>query len=125
MILKKYTNIDVGKSLLVVDFLIVVSAIFVFDITTGLFSMLGLFLKAFVVDAVIENLNICKYFVVITSKREEVGNYIIKTLHRGVTAHQVIGEYTSEERTMLHMVCKRIEAVHLRNEIRRIDPTPL
>lgn len=121
LILKKFTSIDVGKALLCVDFIVATSAFFVFGIETGLFSFLGLFAKAFIVDAVIENLNTCKYFVVITSKPKEISEYIMKTIHHGVTAHKVTGEYTGEERGMLHTVCKRMEAVKLRNEIRKID----
>lgn len=122
LILKKFTSIDVGKALLVVDFLIAASAFFVFDIQTGLFSLLGLFAKAFIVDAVIENLNTCKYFIVITSEREKISDFIIKNLHHGVTVNSVIGEYTNEEKTMIHTVCKRIEAIKLRNRIKQIDP---
>lgn len=122
LILKKFTSIDVGKALLAVDFLIAASAFFVFDIQTGLFSLLGLFAKAFIVDAVIENLNTCKYFIVITSEREKISDFIIKNLHHGVTVNSVIGEYTNEEKTMIHTVCKRIEAIKLRNRIKQIDP---
>ncbi len=122
LILKKFTSLDVGKALLAVDFLIASSSFIVFDVQTGLFSMLGLFSKAFIVDTVIENLNTCKYFIVITSKREEISEYIIKTLHHGVTVSKVIGEYTKEEKTMIHTVCKRIEAIKLRNKIKEIDP---
>jgi len=84
--------------------------------------VLGLFSKAYIVDAVIENLNTCKYFVVITKKRQEISDFVIKTLHHGVTVSTVTGEYTREERFMIHTVCKRIEAVKLRDEIKKIDP---
>ncbi len=122
LILKKYTSLDVGKALLAVDFAVAASSFLVFGVQAGLFSMLGLFAKAFLVDSVIENLNTCKYFVVITDKREEISDFIIKTLHHGVTVNSVIGEYTKEERTMIHTVCRRVEALKLRNRIREIDP---
>lgn len=122
LILKKYTNIDVGKALLAVDFIVASSSFVVFDIQTGLFSLLGLFAKAFIVDAVIDNLNTCKYFIVITERREEISKFIIETLHHGVTVSTVVGEYTKQERAMIHTVCKRIEAIKLRNKIKEIDP---
>lgn len=122
LVLKKYTSIDVGKALLYTDFVVASSAFFVFGVEIGLFSMLGLFAKAFIVDAVIENLNTCKYFVVITSKADEITKYIIENVHHGVTSHIVKGEYTGEEKVMLHTVCKRIEAIRLRSRIREIDP---
>ena len=43
LILKKYTSADVGKCLLVVDFVVAASSFFVFGIEAGLFSLLGLF----------------------------------------------------------------------------------
>lgn len=122
LILKKYTSLDVGKALLVVDFIVAVSSFFIYGTVAGLFSVLGLFSKAYIVDAVIENLNTCKYFVVITKKRQEISDFVIKTLHHGVTVSTVTGEYTREERFMIHTVCKRIEAVKLRDEIKKIDP---
>ena len=84
--------------------------------------MLGLFSKAFIVDGVIESFNTCKYFVVITSKKDEIRDYIIKNLHHGVTSNTVIGEYTKQEKTMIHTVCKRIEAIRLKKQIKEIDP---
>ena len=122
LLLKKFTDIDVGKALMAVDFIVAASAFVVFDVQVGLFSLLGLFAKAFIVDSVIESLNTCKYFVVITSKRDEISEFIIKTLHHGVTVNYVVGEFTKEEKTMIHTVCKRAEAIKLRNKIKEIDP---
>ena len=122
LILKKYTSVDVGKALLIVDFVVAAGSFVVFDIRTGLFSLLGLFAKAFIVDGFIESLNTCKYFVVITSKREEISEFIIKTLHHGATVTSATGEFTGEEKTMIHTVCKRFEAIKLRNRIKEIDP---
>ena len=122
LILKKYTNIDVGKALLAVDFIVAASSFVVFDIQTGLFSLLGLFAKAFIVDTVIDNLNTCKYFIVITDRREEISTFIMETLHHGVTVCSVTGEYTKQEKAMIHTVCKRIEAIRLRSKIKEIDP---
>ncbi len=122
LILKKFTNLDVGKSLLAVDFVVAASSFFVFGIQAGLFSLLGLFAKAFLVDSIIESLNTCKYFIVITTKREEISEYIINTLHHGVTVSSAVGEFTKGERTMIHTVCKRIEAVKLKKKIKEIDP---
>lgn len=123
LILKKFTSIDIGKALLAVDFLVAVGAFFTFGVQAGLFSLLGLFSKAFLVDGIIENLNVCKYFVVVTSKREEISDFIIHTLGHSVSVSTVVGEYTKEEKTMLHTVCKRNEAIKLRKAIKKIDPS--
>lgn len=122
MILKKYTSLDIGKALLVTDFLIASAAFWAFDVETGIFSLLGLFAKAFVVDGVIESIGTCKYFTIITTKKEEIGNYITRTIHHGFTELHGIGGFTGEDRFVLLTVCKRIEGAHLRRFCKEVDP---
>lgn len=62
MILKKYTGLDVGRALLLSDVVIAAAALFVFDITAGLCSLLGLALKSVLVDSAIESFNRRKAF---------------------------------------------------------------
>ena len=122
LILKKYTNLDEGKALLVSDGLIAASSFIVFGITAGLLSVLGLFMKAFLVDFIIESINACKYFVVITDKGAEINQYIIKELRHSSTFTGAVGGYTNSEKMIIHTVCKRIEAYRLRSYIKKIDP---
>ena len=86
MILKKYTSIsDIGKALFVSDSIIALASVFFFGIETGMFSILGLFLKAFVVDSVIESINLCKFFSIVTSKPKEICDFIIHELNHSST----------------------------------------
>lgn len=98
LILKKYTQINVGKALLITDFIIASCSFITLGIQAGLFFMMGLFAKAFLVDTIIESINSCKYFVVKTDKRDEVNDYILKELHHGATSTQAVGSYTYIER---------------------------
>lgn len=123
LILKKYTSLNVGKALLCVDFLIAASSFFVFGMKVGLFSLLGLFSKAYTVDGVIENMNSCKYFLIITTHPDEISDFILKNLHHGATLVNATGAYTHDNKTALHTVCKRIEAIRLQKEVRRVDPS--
>ena len=70
MILKKYSRLNIGTALFLVDLGIVVAACFVFDAQTGLCSLCGLLAKSLVVDSVIENINLCKYFTIIFDSSE-------------------------------------------------------
>ncbi len=122
MILKKYTSLDIGKALLVTDFLIAASTFIVFDVETGIFSLLGLFAKAFVVDGIIESIGTCKYFTIVTTKKEEIGLYIMQTIHHGFTELHGLGGFTGEEKAVLLTVCKRIEGARLRKYCKEVDP---
>ena len=122
MILKKYTSLDIGKALLVSDALIAFSACFVFDIRTGLCSLLGLIIKAFVADSVIESINLCKYFSIVTSCPDAICDYIIREMNRSSTVIDAIGAYSHENRKVILVACRRSEAVRLRQYIKTVDP---
>lgn len=122
MILKKYSGMDVGRALLVSDVFIAASALLVFDIETGLFSLLGLALKSVLVDSVIESLNRNKSFTVVTHDPERVCRYINDTLHRGATTWKAQGAYTGQDQTVILTALSRHQAVMLRNYLKQNDP---
>lgn len=122
MILKKYSGMDVGRALLVSDVLIAAAALLIFDIETGLFSLLGLALKSVLVDSVIESLNRNKSFTVVTHDPDPVCRYINETLHRGATIWKGQGAYTGQEQYVILTALSRHQAVALRNYLRQNDP---
>ena len=122
LILKKYSRLNVGQALLYSDFLICLSSFITFGVEVGLFSLLGLFAKAFLVDGIIDNINSCKYFVVITDKPDEVSAYVISELNHSVTTHKVVGGFSGTDKTMIHTVCHRVDAIRLRKKVKEIDP---
>lgn len=123
LILKKYTPLDVGKALLCSDALIAASSFFVFDFRTGLFSMLGLFAKAFLVDSVIEDMNVCKSFMIITDNPEPIVDYIIHEMHHSATTVDAVGEYSHIRKKMVFTLCRRMEAVRLKQKLKEMDPS--
>ena len=122
MILKKYTGMDVGRALLMSDIIIAGAALFIFDIETGLFSLLGLVLKSVLVDSVIESLNRHKAFMIITYQPQMVTKYIIETLGRGATVWSGQGAYTHENHQVILTVLARHQAVLLRRYLKQNDP---
>ena len=122
MILKKYTGLDVGTALLISDVAIAAAALFVFDATAGLCSLLGLALKSVLVDSAIESLNRRKAFFVITSDPEHVCDYVTHTLVRGATVWPAQGAYTHEVHHVVLTVLSRGQAVALRRHLKQVDP---
>ena len=122
LILKKYTSLDTGKALLCSDFLIAASSFFVFGTTVGLYSVLGLFAKAFLVDSVIESLSICKCFLIVTEKPDEISRHIIERMGHTTTILDATGGYSHGTKPTLITVCRRIEGIRLRRAVKEIDP---
>ena len=122
MILKKYSNIDIGRALILSDLLITLSACFVFDIKTALFSLLGLLTKSLVIDNVIESINLAKYFNVICSNPEIICNFIVNELHRSATVCDAQGAYSHTHKYIVYTALRRPQAVQLRQFIKRVEP---
>ncbi len=123
MIMKKYASLDIGRGLFITDFFISAATFLVFDIKTGLFSLTGLMAKSLVVDSVLENFNLCKYFTIITNKPDEICNFIAKELHRGATLYDASGAFTHEHKTVVITVLRRNQAIMLQKFIRQNDPS--
>lgn len=122
MILKQHTSVDIGRALFLSDALITFSAFFVFSIKTALFSCLGLMFKSLVIDSVIENINLSKYFNVICSNPQPICEFITKKLNRGATVCDATGAFSHHHKYIIFTVMKRAQAVQLRKFIRRTEP---
>jgi len=121
-VLATKTAINTGTALLISDFVIAASALAVFGVQVGLYSVLGLILKAFLIDIVIENLNVHKKMEIITARPEPVLDFILHTLHRGATLYPATGAYTGTEWKVVHTVVGRRQALAIRNVVREHDP---
>lgn len=123
MILKRKTQINIGQCLLAVDFFITLWAAIVFGVETGLFSILGLVLKSVIVDMVLENIMVHKFFQIITTKPEPILAFIVEELHRGATRMEGEGAFTHENKAVLLTAINRAQAVRLRQYAKQVDPS--
>ena len=123
LILKKHTSLNVSQALLVTDTLIAASSFIVYSSAeVGLFSLLGLFAKVFVIDDVLDSMNLCKAFTIITTKSKEIDEFILTELHHGATIYDAKGAFTGDDKQVIITVCKRSEALKLRRRVKEIDP---
>lgn len=122
MILKKFTSLNTGNALLATDAVVTIASCAAFGMETGLFSMLGLFLKSVVVDLVLDNFHTRKCVQIITGDCTEIVHYIHNTLHRGATINHVEGAYSHESKYIILTVVSRSQALYLRKYARSVDP---
>ena len=122
MLLKKYTTMEIGTAIFAVDLLITLSAFFIFDFATGLYSLTGLFAKTLIMDGAIENMNLCKYFTIITTNPKPICDFIHHELNRSATIYKAEGAYSHTEKNIVLVVLKRSQAVRLRRFIKEVEP---
>ena len=122
LILKKYTSFDIGRAVFFTDLLITLSACFVFDIKTALFSFLGLMAKSLMIDNVIESINLAKYFNVVCSEPDVICDFIVNELKRSATICEAKGAFSHTHKYIIFTALRRPQAVQLRQFIKRVEP---
>lgn len=123
MILKKYTRINVGKALLIVDSAVILLAFSAFGTETGILSLFAIAIRALVVDGAIDNFNSSKFLMIITDKEDAILQYIMQDLERGASVvNHCVGAYTNNEKKMIISVVDKREAVKLKKKIKEVDP---
>ncbi|MDE6597169.1 MAG: YitT family protein [Clostridia bacterium] len=123
LILKKFTKINVGVSLLIVDLIVCSVSIFtVGSVAISLYSFLGLFARTFLLDGIIESFGKTKYITIITQKPDEISEYILNVIQHGYTMYDAEGGYTHEKKKVMITICKRGEALRLKAKVKAFDP---
>ena len=122
MLVKKYSHMHIGLALGVADLVVALAACFTFGMETGLFSLFGLFLKSYMVDAVMDNLRTYKVFQIVTDDPDPICNFIMKDLHHSATLIDGVGSFTHEKRKIIMTVINRHQAIRLQLFVRATDP---
>lgn len=124
MIMKKYTRINVGKALLIVDSVVILLCFSAYGTEIGILSLFAIAIRALMVDGAIDNFNSSKFLMIITDKEQEILNFIMHDLRRGASViNHCLGAYTSNEKKMIISVVDKRESIKLKKKIKEVDPT--
>ena len=121
-ILNKFFHIDIGKSLLAVDFIVTLLGAVTFGINIGLYGLLSVMINGIAIDKVIEGFQVCKEVTVISTKSDEIGKFIMDELERGCTFLKGVGGFSGKDTYILYAVLGRNEFIKLKQYISKIDP---
>lgn len=121
-LLNKYMHIDIGKSLLISDSVVILLAMYTFGIELGLFGLLSVYLTGTLIDKFIDGFNSCKQVIIFTDKKELVVNYIMKDVDRGCTVFKGTGGYTGKETDVILTILGRNQFIKLKQFMKENDP---
>ena len=122
LIRKKYSNFEIGKLGFILNCIIVIVGAVVFGIPRALYTMLSIFTQGIVLDRVLQGFNSRKLLLIITNKSQDIIDFVIKDMHRGVTSIPIEGEYTHRKAKMLYCIVSTREMLSLKNKIYTVDP---
>lgn len=122
MLVKRFSSANIGTALLVSDCLMVIMGFFAFGVKIGLYSFVGLIIKSFVVDNIIDGINLNKCFIIVTKNDEACCSFINNELHRGATVSMCTGSFTHDDKKMIITVLNRSQAASLKKHLKEKDP---
>lgn len=122
-ILNKFFHIEIGKSLLVVDFIVTILGAITFGIDKGLYSLLAVIMSGLIIDKIINGFRECKEITIISIKSDLIAKYITDELERGCTFLKGIGGYSGAETKVLYTVLSRNEFIKLKQFVIQNDKT--
>jgi uncharacterized membrane-anchored protein YitT (DUF2179 family) len=115
------THLHIGKTVLISDLVISILALSVFGIKIGIYSIIGVIIKGFLIDAIIEGLHGSKQVFIISSKTPTIKKFIMENIGRGVTVYSAIGGHTNTEKEVLNTIMSRKETIKLKDYVKLID----
>ena len=120
-ILNKFFHIEIGKSLLIVDFLVTLLGAVTFGINIGLYGLLAVIINGVVIDNIIAGFKTKSEITIISEKNKEISKFILDDLERGCTFIKGIGGFTRKDTSILYTVLDINEFIKLKNKIKEID----
>jgi len=120
LVKKKYDSFDVGQLGFIVNCIIVFFGMLLNGISVALYTLMSMYISAFVTDKMIHGLSRKKVLLIITDKENEVCEYISTHMHRGATL--LNGKaLTGQERNVIYCIVHVSKLPELKFAVLKID----
>ncbi len=121
-IINKYFGIEIGKSLLMADVVVVSLAMNFYGLEPGLYALFGVIMNAYLIDNIIEGINLKINVKVITTESNKLQKFIIEELNRGATVYDAKGAFTNKPQCIISTVLTKREFIKIKAFIKESDP---
>lgn len=117
-------HLSVGVVTGLIDLFIILLGWPVFgSVDAVLYGLITTAATSLVIDKIMYGSSSSKMLTIITTKGQEIADFIAREADRGSTMLRAVGTYTGTERQMLLCVCARPQVYTIRTAAYRIDPS--
>lgn len=120
-IISKYKKIQISSISFIINLIIVIIGGASFGWTMVMYAVIVLYIYSIVLDRVLIGVSKNKALYIITSKEDELCDYIMNSLKHGVTIFDVKGAFLEKKRKVLMTVIPNREYFRLKEGIKEID----
>lgn len=115
--------ITISQVLLGIDGVIIASSAVVYNKNVALYAIISQIITMKVIDSVMFGFTSKKVQIeVISTKHEEITNYILYSIRRGVSTYDIKGGFNKQSRLKLQTICSPKESMLIKRFISKVDP---
>lgn len=118
---QNWPQYSISRIMAVIDGAIVLMGVLVFGIVHGGYSLITVYMVAYVSDLVVAGFGKSVLVHIISDQYENIAECIMKELERGVTAVPSIGLYKNKNRQMLLCVVSKKQLVYVQEIVYKLD----
>ena len=122
-IINKYRDITLGRALLLSDFLVICSALFLPDgsLEKVVYGLIVMIVMTSTIDMYINGIRQSVQFFIFSSKSEEIADAISQQAHRGVTLLDGMGWYSKQSVKVVTVLVRKSESTQIFRIVKDID----
>lgn len=121
---RKLAWLPMGKLLLGIDLVVIVSSAIAFHrIYSALYGLVAMFIASTVMDTVLYGMDTAKVAYIISDHTEELRQHITCEMKRGATVLHGHGAWSGEQKEVLLVAFKQRQIVPLKAAVKEIDPS--
>ncbi len=120
-LLNKFAHLELGKAITLGGMCIAVAGIFFYEAKFVVLGILATYANGVILDNFINGFNRRKRVCILSGKHEEIQDFIVNKLNRGVTLYQAIGGFNKEEKVEVVTILTRSEYAALMNYLQNTD----
>ena len=122
LINRKFPHFSMGVIMLATDAVVIVASMIVFrSIEAGLYAIISIFVASKVMDMILYGSFEGKMLLIFSDKYEEISDYIMTSLDRGVTYLDGTGAYSKAEKHIICCAVHKNEYSKVKRKVKEID----
>lgn len=119
---KRLPHIRIASLLMAVDALVVLGAVFVFDLERALYALICVFITSRCMDFVETGMTSAKAFFIISKQQEAITRRLVNEMERGVTLLSARGAYHNDDKNVIFCVVARQQIQPVKRLVKQEDP---
>lgn len=121
VIVKKYFSINLGRTSLIINFIIVTIASLFYGLNLAMYTLVSMYVASTVLDKVQQGFGSSKSIMIITDNEQEVADTILQKLGRGVTYLEGEGAYTGNRKRVIYCIVAPWQLARLKQIVHDLD----